>query len=193
MNSVGKLPIDYLNLPESHRASAALANAQQIIRQYLVKENSKLQTELFFKPYAPLFNHRALLSDIESLISRAEDAAMAEGAGGVDAAGLYTKAITQSMQLAETAIEGLRYYQTYDWLFLRSIITAGYVGWIAYSLLFVIKSYGNSGIVSQESANTHKKGSASRLVKGHVNSSLKLWISDRQVRIVIVAHCWLSF
>jgi Phosphatidylinositolglycan class N (PIG-N). len=33
---------------------------------------------------------------------------------------------------------GLRYLQTYDWLFLRALITIGYLGWIAYALTTVI-------------------------------------------------------
>ena len=35
-------------------------------------------------------------------------------------------------------MEGLRYLQTYDWLFLRAIVSAGYLGWIAYALTTVI-------------------------------------------------------
>jgi phosphatidylinositol glycan class N len=32
----------------------------------------------------------------------------------------------------------LRYLQTYDWLFLRTIVTAGYIGWIVFAITTVI-------------------------------------------------------
>lgn len=38
-------------------------------------------------------------------------------------------------------LEGLRYFQTYDWLFLRSVVTAGYIGWCVFCLEFVIRSF----------------------------------------------------
>src|SRR5207237_9394216 len=41
----------------------------------------------------------------------------------------------------KVGLGGLRYLQTYDWLFLRALITAGYLGWIAYALTGVIDLY----------------------------------------------------
>lgn len=39
------------------------------------------------------------------------------------------------------SLEGLRYFQTYDWLFLRGIVTAGYIGWCIFCLQFVIRNF----------------------------------------------------
>lgn len=52
-------------------------------------------------------------------------------------------------------IEGLRYYQTYDWLLLRSIVSMGYLGWIAYSTLFIIKTYSSAGPSSKNASKSH--------------------------------------
>ena len=48
------------------------------------------------------------------------------------------EAIFLASELLTVALEGVRYLQTYDWLFLRTIVTLGYLGWIAYSLTTVI-------------------------------------------------------
>jgi GPI ethanolamine phosphate transferase 1 len=53
----------------------------------------------------------------------------------------YETATAQCMDWIDRSLAGLRYFQTYDWLFLRSIVSAGYVGWILYSLSFVLDLY----------------------------------------------------
>jgi phosphatidylinositol glycan class N len=42
------------------------------------------------------------------------------------------------LALVKIGLDGLRYLQTYDWLFLRALITVGYLGWIAFALTIVI-------------------------------------------------------
>ncbi|KAJ3120744.1 Glycosyl phosphatidyl inositol anchor synthesis [Physocladia obscura] len=114
MNSVGELPLEYLDNTEIYKAEAAFRNAEQILRQFLVKQESKRRTELYFVPFQFLENHDSLVSEIRGLIER----------------NLIELAEEKSIELARLCIEGLRYYQTYDWLFLRSMISVGYVGWI---------------------------------------------------------------
>lgn len=53
----------------------------------------------------------------------------------------YTLAEEKSRQLMTLSLEGLRYFQTYDWLFLRGIVTLGYVGWCVFCLQFVIANF----------------------------------------------------
>ncbi|KAF4584252.1 GPI ethanolamine phosphate transferase 1 [Ophiocordyceps camponoti-floridani] len=55
--------------------------------------------------------------------------------------GQYDRAIEETDALIDLALEGLRYLQTYDWLFLRALITMGFVGWMAYALTMVIDLY----------------------------------------------------
>ncbi|KAL1962009.1 hypothetical protein VTN77DRAFT_653 [Rasamsonia byssochlamydoides] len=126
VNSVGQLPLEYIDATPREKAVAALANTRQVLEMYRVKEARKRANQLRFKPYAPLSPEENYLerrfSEIETLIS----------------AGKFEQAIAESSQLFSTALEGLRYLQTYDWLFLRTIVTAGYLGWIAYALTTVI-------------------------------------------------------
>lgn len=99
-----------------------------MIKFYYYYLDEKERDELFFRPFSGLSgaNHPdILLAEITSLIDKEH----------------YTLAEQKSKDLMALSLEGLRYFQTYDWLFLRSVITAGYVGWCIYCLQFVIRNY----------------------------------------------------
>ncbi len=125
-NSVGELPLPYLAADIKQKAEASLINTQGILEQYRVKEEKKKATELRYKPYWPLsdsgLSPARRVADVRKLIE----------------AGNYEEAIEESAALMKVGLEGLRYLQTYDWLFLRALVTIGYLGWIAYALTTVL-------------------------------------------------------
>ena len=126
VNSVGELPLSYIAADEAEQAEAALANTQGILEMYKVKEAQKRSTQFRFRPY-PAFSSEETSIDkrllaIQSLIDEEE----------------YEAAISRSQNLLQLGLEGLRYLQTYDWLFLRTIITLGFLGWIAFALTTVV-------------------------------------------------------
>lgn len=126
VNSVGELPLSYISGNLKEKAEAALVNARGILEMYRVKEQQKRFRELRYKPYPPLgdqlhsVEHR--VSDIEDLISNES----------------FEEAITKTAELLHLGLAGLRYLQTYDWLFLRAVVTAGYLGWMAFALTTII-------------------------------------------------------
>ncbi|KAK2739565.1 Glycosyl phosphatidyl inositol anchor synthesis [Myotisia sp. PD_48] len=126
VNSVGELPLSYIDASPREKAQAALANAQGVLEMYRVKEEQKRSSALRYKGYSafvePQSSPNARIAAIKKLISR----------------GKYEASITKSRRLLHDGLEGLRYLQTYDWLFLRAIVTAGYLGWIAFSLTTVL-------------------------------------------------------
>jgi phosphatidylinositol glycan class N len=125
-NSVGELPLSFLTADLKEKAMASLVNAQGILEQYRVKEEKKKATELRYRPYEPLseegLDAEGRVAHIRQLID----------------VGRYEEAIEESAALLNIGLGGLRYLQTYDWLFLRALITAGYLGWIAYALTTVV-------------------------------------------------------
>lgn len=125
-NSVGELPLEYLAAPIHEKAEALLVNAQGILEMYRVKEEKKRASELRFRPYRPLG---------ESGQTSEERVA---GIRKLIADGKYEEAIEESESLIEIGLRGLRYLQTYDWLFLRATITIGYLGWMVYSITTVL-------------------------------------------------------
>jgi GPI ethanolamine phosphate transferase 1 len=121
VNSVGELPLPYLATSDKEKARALLVNARQILEMYRVKEEQKMATVVSYKPYPGFADaehsteHRLQL--VEEAIKK----------------GKYLDAIEQSHSLIKLGLQGLRYLQTYDWLFLRALVTIGYLGWIAFA------------------------------------------------------------
>lgn len=123
-NSVGELPLSYLTASLEEKAEAALVNAQEILEMYRVKEEKKMETELRYRPY-PAFDETTIQDRVHAIRELIED-------------GKHEEAIEESATLIKLGLEGLRYLQTYDWLFLRVLVTIGYLGWIAFALTVVI-------------------------------------------------------
>ncbi|GAO15727.1 hypothetical protein UVI_02043440 [Ustilaginoidea virens] len=128
-NSVGELPLSYLSGDIREKAEASLVNARGILEMYRVKELKKKRNELRFRPYRPLSDANLIpehrIAAIQDLIVN----------------GKYEEAIEESDNLIQVTLQGLRYLQTYDWLFLRALITVGYLGWIAYALTTVVNKF----------------------------------------------------
>lgn len=125
-NSVGELPLSFLSADIKEKAEAYLVNARGILEQYRVKEETKKASLLRYRPYSPLSDNgltaERRVADIRTLIEE----------------GRCEEAIEESAVLIKVGLEGLRYLQTYDWLFLRALVTIGYLGWIAYALITVL-------------------------------------------------------
>eukprot|EP00057_Strongylocentrotus_purpuratus_P027636 XP_011682110.1 PREDICTED: GPI ethanolamine phosphate transferase 1 [Strongylocentrotus purpuratus] len=127
LNSVGVLPVDYLNGTEEYKARSLLTNAKQIIAQYEVKENQKFATTFraLFRPFKPLSSGQKelLLKHIHIHMARNR----------------FKQAIAETEKLISLGLDGLGYYQTYDRFFLGSSVTLSYLGWMAYILHILLK------------------------------------------------------
>lgn len=119
-NSVGELPINFLDASDSVKSNALFANALEVIEQYRVKEDQRKNAQIKFVPFPPFSGDLSIenrILNIQKLIENNE----------------YLQAIDESDILMKLGLKGLRYLQTYNWLFLRSLITMGFLGWIAYA------------------------------------------------------------
>ncbi|AGO12246.1 AaceriAEL113Cp [[Ashbya] aceris (nom. inval.)] len=132
-NSVGELPLAYVNGTERTKLNALYKNALSILEQYLVKESEMIKSQLVYKEY-PKFakkSHSTYIQEIEHLIERI--------ANGEEE--LEPVAIALSEELMKTALEGLQYLTTYNWRFIRSIVTLGFIGWITYSFTIFLRLF----------------------------------------------------
>lgn len=90
--------------------------------------DEKEKSEVLFRPFEPLSGS----NDPDTYVSRIQQE--------IDD-GNFVKAIEMSHELMQVCLRGLRYFQTYDWLFLRSVITAGYIGWCLFCLEFTVRNF----------------------------------------------------
>ncbi|XP_022774430.1 GPI ethanolamine phosphate transferase 1 isoform X2 [Durio zibethinus] len=125
VNSVGNLPLGYVDMKEEEEVEAVLANTKQILNQFLRKSQIKRSSSLYFKPFKPLAHYSSMLSQIEDLLSARD----------------YKAAMQLSENLRNLSLKGLHYFQTYDWLMLMTIITLGYIGWMVFLVVHVLQAY----------------------------------------------------
>jgi phosphatidylinositol glycan class N len=125
-NSVGVLPLTYLDKSDKEKAEALLVNAKEILEMYRVKEETKRAHALYYKPFPGLGDEQHSIEYRTIRIQKAIDA------------GQYEEAVNRTYDIIDLGLDGLRYLQTYDWLFLRALITLGYLGWIAFAITTVL-------------------------------------------------------
>ncbi|KAJ6654706.1 hypothetical protein lerEdw1_006667 [Lerista edwardsae] len=129
LNSVGILPLEYLNNTAYFKAENIFANAAQILEQFKVKMAQKKKTTFSF-----LFSPFKSLSDSEQIdiLRKARTFIQHEK---------YEEAVSLCTKLIGLALEGLSYYHTYDRFFLGISVTMGFVGWTSYVILMIIKEH----------------------------------------------------
>ena len=126
VNSVGELPLAFVGAGALEQAEAALANAQGILEMYRVKEEEKRKSEINYRPYSAFDDGEHSIENRVASIRATVDAKD------------YEAAIFESQKLLQVGIGGLRYLQTYDWLFLRALVSLGYLGWMAFAITTVV-------------------------------------------------------
>ncbi|XP_035127181.3 GPI ethanolamine phosphate transferase 1 isoform X4 [Callithrix jacchus] len=131
LNSVGILPVDYLNNTDIFQAESMFTNAVQILEQFKVKMTQKKEATLpfLFTPFKSLSDSKQfdILRKARSYIKDRK----------------FDEAVSLCKELIHLALKGLSYYHTYDRFFLGINIAIGFVGWISYASLLIIKSHSN--------------------------------------------------
>uniref|UniRef100_A0A2I3HZC2 GPI ethanolamine phosphate transferase 1 n=1 Tax=Nomascus leucogenys TaxID=61853 RepID=A0A2I3HZC2_NOMLE len=131
LNSVGILPVDYLNNTDLFKAESMFTNAVQILEQFKVKMTQRKEVTLPF-----LFTPFKLLSDSKqfNILRKARSYIKHRK---------YDEVVSLCKELIHLALKGLSYYHTYDRFFLGVNVVTGFVGWISYASLLIIKSHFN--------------------------------------------------
>ncbi|KAL9265009.1 GPI ethanolamine phosphate transferase 1-like protein, partial [Drosera capensis] len=101
------------------------------------------------RPFQPLCHHSSILEKIEQLIVTRD----------------YKGAMKLSEDLSSSALDGLHYFQTYDWTLLMTVVTLGYIGWMMYLVIHVLQSYASfTGNFAKKELIVHRENN---FWKGH--------------------------
>ncbi|CCE61361.1 hypothetical protein TPHA_0A02800 [Tetrapisispora phaffii CBS 4417] len=132
-NSVGELPISFIDGEEGKKMHSLLNNAKSILEQYIVKEAEIIDSQFIYKEYYKFQekSYHMYLQEINQLISNIE-------AGEIN---LEKDAIELIEELITITLEGLQYLTTYNWIFIRSIVTMGFIGWIVYAFSLFLRLF----------------------------------------------------
>jgi phosphatidylinositol glycan class N len=114
-NSIGVLPVDFLDRDDRSLEQLQTANLQAIYRQLHAKRDEMAARSLMFRP----FGLTLLAGATDSEAAVFQRIAQLVRAGRVE-------------DTATELLRGLHYYQTYDWPMLMTIVTLGFTGWMAY-------------------------------------------------------------
>ncbi|RDD45993.1 GPI ethanolamine phosphate transferase 1 [Trichoplax sp. H2] len=129
INSMGILPISYLNASKSYIAESTIVNAKQLVAQFEMQRKNKSAGTIFHF----LRHYRPLQGDTTSKwVSKLEN---------LHKHGDFEEVIRSSKTLARLALEGINYYHTYNRAVISASVMAGLTGWIIYVLLFIVKTY----------------------------------------------------
>ncbi|XP_026148161.1 GPI ethanolamine phosphate transferase 1 [Mastacembelus armatus] len=131
VNSVGVLPLSYLNNSDLFKAESMYTNAIQILQQFKIKMTQKKETTLsfLFTPY--------------ELLTESKQAEFSHKARILMQLKKYEDVISLCQSLIAHSLEGLVYYHTYDRFFLGFSVLLGFVGWTSYVVLVILKTHTN--------------------------------------------------
>ncbi|XP_034019334.1 GPI ethanolamine phosphate transferase 1 isoform X2 [Thalassophryne amazonica] len=129
VNSVGVLPLLYLNNSDHFKAESMYTNAVQILEQFKTKMSQKKDTTLsfLFTPY-PLLTE----SKVSEFLLNTRRLILLQK---------YEDAISLCQSLISRALEGLVYYHVYDRFFLGCSVVLGFVGWTSYVVVVILKTH----------------------------------------------------
>ncbi|GAA5934260.1 hypothetical protein JCM3775_006952 [Rhodotorula graminis] len=131
-NSAGRVPLDYLDASPELRARAAFANARQLLAEASAKSELKKQHAVKFRPFpkfvdSPADGTFSAKHHVSSIIDLLAD-------------GNFIMAEKRSELLSDLSLEASSYFQKYDWMLLRTLVTLGYLGFIAFTAQTILVS-----------------------------------------------------
>jgi phosphatidylinositol glycan class N len=131
VNSVGRVPLPFLQLDTSQAAAVVLANARQIWRMVCTKMQARRDRMFFFSQFPG--SSSAECGDACVPGDLCGEAALARASLALSS-GSAAEAQRLASQLIQGGLAACRWYETYDWPMLMCAVCFAYLGWAAYNL-----------------------------------------------------------
>ncbi|ODQ48533.1 hypothetical protein PICMEDRAFT_70159 [Pichia membranifaciens NRRL Y-2026] len=132
MNSVGELPMAFIDDVESNKVKGLYYNSLTLLEQYIVKLHEVKDNQFNFKGFSK-FEDKSVESykaNIEKVIKLMDVNTELE-----------SEAVLLIEEFNSVILEGLDYLQKYNWLMIRTIVTFGFIGWIVYSFTIFLQMF----------------------------------------------------
>ena len=120
MNSLGILPLDIFNVSEKTKSKLIYGNMMELFELYKIKDEIESRAAIY-KSFNPLINSDNLMKNILTNIDY----------------GNYTEAINKTNDIINLTLKGIDYILHYDRIYLKTIVSFGYISWMIYLLIFV--------------------------------------------------------
>jgi GPI ethanolamine phosphate transferase 1 len=131
VNSVGRVPLPFLQVDAAQAAAVVLANARQIWHMVCTKMQSRRDRVFFFSefpgPLSPACADACVTNDV------CGEAALARAASALSR-GNVAEAKKLAAQLIQGGLAACRWYETYDWPLLMCAVCLAYLGWAVFNL-----------------------------------------------------------
>ncbi|XP_065058696.1 GPI ethanolamine phosphate transferase 1-like isoform X2 [Rhopilema esculentum] len=126
VNSLGVLPVSFLNESEQFKAENLFRNARQILAQYKQKQLTVKENSFYFRPFVLTGSLQEEFTRNISLLIRGKK---------------FGDAMDVTRDLIQLAKGGLRYYHSHSTIYIAVCVTIGFIGWILLVVIETCKNY----------------------------------------------------
>lgn len=120
MNSLGILPLDFFNISEKIKSKLIYGNMMELFELYKIKDEIESRA-VIYRSFNPLINSDKLMKNILENIDN----------------GNYSEAINKTNDIINLTLKGIDYILHYDRIYLKTVVSFGYISWMIYLLIFV--------------------------------------------------------
>jgi phosphatidylinositol glycan class N len=131
VNSVGRVPLPFLQVDAAQAAAVVLANARQIWHMVCTKMQSRRDRVFFFSEFPGPSS--AACADACVPDDVCGEAALARASRAMSS-GNFAEAKRLASELIQGGLAACRWYETYDWPMLMCAVCLAYLGWAVYNL-----------------------------------------------------------
>ena len=120
MNSLGILPLNIFSVNDKIKSKLLYGNMMELFELYKIKDDIESKA-MIYKTFEPLVDYNNLMNNIVDNIDK----------------GNYKLAINETYKVINLTLQGIDYILHYDRIYLKTIVSLGYISWMIYLIIFI--------------------------------------------------------